>query len=155
MVGHLRSHRLGGEAGVSNVRELPLAAALLEAPGCVPAHRHARFAPLHVPRRILERGRGLDGATARRAHPQPSIGIGWASRPALAAFRRIVAFVNSREVQEVWAPAFGRTRILPVPLVDDATQDEEGVDSGVAPREAVSLTRRLREALLAGAGPRE
>ena len=102
---------------------------------------------LHVPRRILERGPGLDGRPLGALSPQPSIGgSAWASRlgSPLRYSPAIVAFVNSREVQEVWAPAFGRTRILPVPLVDDATQDEEGVDSAVAPREAVSLTRRLR-----------
>src|SRR5262249_51206399 len=41
---------------VFNVRELPLAATLLEAPGCIPAHRHTRFAPLLVPERVRAEG---------------------------------------------------------------------------------------------------
>ena len=132
MVGAFDPHRPVVKL-VFNVRELPLAAALLETAGCVPAHRHARFAPLTVPERVLAEGprAGLDG----RPLGAPTLnlseaGRAWAARlgSPRAAFRRIVEFINSREVQEVWAPAFGRMRVLPIPLVDDATHGAGGVD---------------------------
>ena len=132
MVGAFDPHRPVVKL-VFNVRELPLAAALLETAGCVPAHRHARFAPLTVPERVLAEGprAGLDG----RPLGAPTLnlseaGRAWAARlgSPRAAFRRIVEFINSREVQEVWAPAFGRMRVLPIPLVDDATHGTGGVD---------------------------
>ena len=132
MVGTFDPHRPVVKL-VFNVRELPLAAALLETAGCVPAHRHARFAPLTVPERVLAEGprAGLDG----RPLGAPTLnlseaGRAWAARlgSPLAAFRRIVEFINSHDVQEVWAPAFGRTRVLPIPLVHDATQGAPGVD---------------------------
>ena len=132
MVGAFDPHRPVVKL-VFNVRELPLAAALLETAGCVPAHRHARFAPLTVPERVLAEGprAGLDG----RPLGAPALNLSeagrtWAARlgSPRAAFRRIVEFINSREVQEVWAPAFGRMRVLPIPLVDDATHGTGGVD---------------------------
>lgn len=106
---------------VFNLRELPLVAALVEAPGCIPAHRHTRFAPLLVPRQVRAEGprAGLSGAALGPLVPNLSAaGLAWAERVGgpREAFRRIAAFVNSPEVQEVWAPAFGRTRVLPVPL---------------------------------------
>ena len=108
---------------VFNVRELPLAAALLEAPGCVPAHRHTRFSPLLVPERVRSEGprAGRSGAPLGPLVPNLSpAGLVWAARRGgpREAFRRIAAFVNSPEVQEIWAPAYGCTRVLPVPLQD-------------------------------------
>ena len=108
---------------VFNLRELPLAAILLEEPGCVPAHRHARFAPLEVPERVWALGpgaarrRGLLGARVPNLSPA---GRAWAAHLGgpRAAFQRIVEFVNSPEVQEGWAPAFGCWRAVPVPLDD-------------------------------------
>jgi hypothetical protein len=106
---------------VFNLRELPLAAALLERPGCVPAHRHARFAPTHVPARVLAQGprAGLSGGPLGPLVPNLSAaGLAWASGIGgpREAYRRIVEFVNGREVQQLWAPAFGTTRVLPVPF---------------------------------------
>lgn len=106
---------------IFNLRELPLAAALLEAPGCIPAHRHTRFAPLLVPERVRSEGprAGLRAASLGPLVPNLSpAGLAWARRVGgpREAFRRIAAFVNSAEVQGVWAPAFGCTRVLPVPL---------------------------------------
>ncbi len=106
---------------VFNVRELPLSAALLDAPGCIPAHRHARFAPLEVPARVWALGPGVGRRTEDLG---PSVlnlslaGREWARRlgGGRRVFERVVAFVNSPAVQEVWAPAFGRSRTLPVPL---------------------------------------
>lgn len=108
MVGAFDPHRSRVKL-VFNVRELPLAAALLEAPGCVPAHRHARFAPLSVPVRVLAEGprAGLDGRPLGPLVANLSAaGRAWALRlgSPLEAFRRIVAFINSMEVQEILGP---------------------------------------------------
>jgi hypothetical protein len=107
---------------VFNVRELPLAATVLEAPGCIPAHRHTRFAPLLVPERIRSEGprAGRSGAPLGPLVPNLSpAGLAWAARVGgpREAFRRIAAFLNSPEVQDAWAPAFGSSRVLPVPLI--------------------------------------
>ncbi len=110
---------------VFNTRELPLSAAMLEEPGCVHDHRHARFAPLFVPERIWAEGL----SAGRRGELGPLVpnlsvrGRAWAHRLGgpLEAFRAIAAFINSPEVQDVWAPAFGAYRELPVPLALDAT----------------------------------
>ncbi|MCI0571777.1 MAG: N-6 DNA methylase [Myxococcaceae bacterium] len=96
---------------VFNVRELPLSAALVTEPGCVHAHRHARFAPLHVPV-DLARPEGPWRVNLSEA------GLAEAQRfggPA-GLYRAVCAFINSAPVQRVWAPAFGATRVLPVPL---------------------------------------
>jgi hypothetical protein len=113
---------------VFNLRELPLSAALLEAPGCIPAHRHTRFAPLLVAERIRRDGPrgGRSGAPLGPLVPNLSpAGLAWAERVGgpREAFRRIAAFIRSPEVQGVWAPAFGCTRVLPVPL-------DEGMPEG-------------------------
>ena len=109
---------------VFNLRELPLTAALLEAEGCIPAHRHTRFAPLLVPARVRRDGprAGRCGGPLGPLVPNLSpAGLAWAERVGgpREAFRRIAAFIRSPEVQEGWAPAFGCTRVLPVPLHDE------------------------------------
>jgi hypothetical protein len=106
---------------VFNLRELPLAATVLEVPGCIPAHRHTRFAPLLVPERVRSEGVGAGRSGAPLGPVVPNLspgGLAWAARVGgpREAFRRIAAFINSPEVQELWAPAFGCTRVLPVPL---------------------------------------
>jgi hypothetical protein len=47
-------------------------------------------------------------------------GLAWAERLGgpRAAFRELVRFLNGPEVQRVWAPAFGASRVVPVPLGD-------------------------------------
>ncbi|MBI3183691.1 MAG: N-6 DNA methylase [Myxococcales bacterium] len=122
-------HRLRGEYDphacrvklVFNARELPLCAAMLEENGCVHDHRHARFAPLFVPQVVLEGGLGAARAGGKLGREVPNLsvrGLGWAKELGgpLEAFRAICAFINSSPVQEVWAPAFGASRELPVPL---------------------------------------
>ncbi|MFN0062703.1 MAG: N-6 DNA methylase [Myxococcaceae bacterium] len=104
-----------------NIRERPLSAALLTTPGCVHDYQHARFAPLWVPERVLRDG--LDVASrlslSELQSPQPNLSPGgraWAQRLGgpEALFARLVTFINSREVQEIWAPVFGAARVLPV-----------------------------------------
>jgi len=107
---------------VFNVRELPLAATVLEAPGCIPAHRHTRFAPLLVPERIRSEGAAAGRSGTLLGPPVPNLspaGLAWAADLGgpREAFRRIAAFLNSPEVQEIWAPAFGCSRVVPVPLI--------------------------------------
>jgi hypothetical protein len=103
-----------------NVRELPLSAALLEEEGCVHDHRHARFAPLLVPARVLERGlspslSGDLGPLVPNLSPRALLAAArlGGSR---ALFDALVRFINSPPVQDVWAPAFGAFRELPIPL---------------------------------------
>jgi hypothetical protein len=105
---------------VFNTRELPLSAAVLTEAGCVHDHRHARFAPLLVPEPI--RREGLRAAGRSDGGPEvPNLserGRAWAERlggPA-AAYRAIADFINSEAVQRVWAPAYGASRELCVPL---------------------------------------
>jgi hypothetical protein len=115
---------LGAVKLLFNVRELPLSAALLQEEGCVHDHRHARFAPLLVPRRI--RDEGLSVARAARSLEElgplvPNLsprGLAWAERLGgpLHVFRELVRFLNGPEVQERWAPVFGASRVVPVPL---------------------------------------
>jgi hypothetical protein len=107
-----------------NVRELPLSAALLEEEGCVHDHRHARFAPLYVPRRVRDEGLLVTRTATTEEELGPLVpnlsprGLAWAERLGgpLAAFRELVRFLNGPEVQHVWAPAYGASRVVPVPL---------------------------------------
>jgi len=120
LTGHFDPHRHPCKL-VFNLRELPLSAALLERPGCVPAHRHARFAPLQVPARVWSHG---PSQGRREENLGPLVlnlsvdGRKWAARlgGGRRAFEHIVRFVNSPAVQQVWAPAFGCSRSLPIPL---------------------------------------
>lgn len=101
---------------VFNTRELPLHALALDAPGCVTAYRHARFAPLWVPKAAL-RGRPREGGPASELNLSPR-GRAWAAAlgDPFAVYRAIAAFVRSDAVQRVWAPAFGAHADLPVPV---------------------------------------
>lgn len=93
---------------VFNVRERPLVACALNVPGCVTAWRHARFAPLKVPNgedggdRLNLSAAGLQAAR-RLGGPE-------------ALFRSIARFIQSPPVQEVWAPDYATSRVLPIPL---------------------------------------
>ncbi|OJT27503.1 SAM-dependent methyltransferase [Archangium sp. Cb G35] len=107
-----------------NVRELPLSAALLEEEGCVHDHRHARFAPLLVPQRVRDEGLDITRVTRSETALGPLVpnlsprGLAWAERLGgpLAAYQRIVHFLNSSDVQHRWAPVYGASRVVPVPL---------------------------------------
>lgn len=115
---------LGAVKLLFNVRELPLSAALLEEEGCVHDHRHARFAPLYVPQRLRDEGLVITRSVSTLAELGPLVpnlsprGQAWAESLGgpLPAFRALVNFLNGPEVQGVWAPAFGASRVVPVPL---------------------------------------
>jgi hypothetical protein len=107
-----------------NVRELPLSAALLEEEGCVHDHRHARFAPLLVPQRVRDEGLSVTREVHSLQELGPLVpnlsprGLAWARQLGgpLHAFRELARFLNSPEVQERWAPVFGASRVVSVPL---------------------------------------
>lgn len=108
---------------VFNAHELPLAAQVLDAPGCVTAYRHSRFAPLQVPRRVREEGIGVAArlSEAELSDVVPNLsprGERLAARlgSPRAAFEAIARFMKSDEFQAVWAPAFGASRELVVPV---------------------------------------
>jgi SAM-dependent methyltransferase len=107
-----------------NVRELPLSAALLEEEGCVHDHRHARFAPLLVPQRVRDEGLDVTRVTRSEAELGPLVlnlsprGLLWAERLGgpLAAYRAIVRFLNGPDMQQRWAPIYGASRVVAIPL---------------------------------------
>ena len=111
-----------------NVRELPLSAALLEEEGCVHDHRHARFAPLWVPQRLRDEGLGITRLARGEEELGPLVpnlsprGLAWAEALGgpLAAFRGLVDFLNGPDVQRCWAPVYGASRVVPVPLCSSA-----------------------------------
>lgn len=113
---------------VFNTRELPLSSAIVETEGCVHAHRHARFAPFLVPQRIREEGLAVARRVTDLGPDVPNLsarGLQWAERVGSveAVFRAICGFINSADVQEQWAPAYGASRDLHVPV--DALAREE------------------------------
>jgi hypothetical protein len=146
-------HRLSGRFDphrhpvklVFNLRELPLTATLLDLPGCIPAHRHTRFAPLEVPQRIWSRGAASGRAKGDLGPDVPNLspaGREWASRlgGVRRAFEEIAAFINSPAVQEVWAPAFGRARALPIPLdIEPQCHPGHGVTDAMCMRTGYGL----------------
>ena len=111
---------LGAVKLLFNVRELPLSAALLEEEGCVHDHRHARFAPLFVPERLWREGLSLRlraplGAPVPNLSPRGRATAERLGGPAQLV-GAIVRFINSAPVQLTWAPAFGASRELAVPI---------------------------------------
>lgn len=109
-------HRLRGDFDphratvklVFNAHELPLAAHVLDGDGCVTMYRHTRFAPLEVPRSLLE-----DPLDARPSGPLvPNLtpaGEALAARLGgpRAVFEHVARHVMSDDFQRHWAPAFG------------------------------------------------
>ncbi len=93
---------------VFNAHELPLAAHVLDTPGCVTMYRHTRFAPTHVPRSLLE----APGSAAPEGPLVPNVtalGAAWARRlgGVRELFEHIARHVGSDDFQQHWAPAFG------------------------------------------------
>ncbi|HVE84080.1 MAG TPA: N-6 DNA methylase [Myxococcales bacterium] len=115
---------------VFNARELPLCATVVEEEGCVTAHRHTRFAPLHVPWTVREQGASAARGTAEPVDLGPEVpnlsprGLLWAERlgGARALFQAVAGFINSEAVQCGWAPAYGASRELCAPFSALAAQ---------------------------------
>jgi hypothetical protein len=111
-------HRLRGDYDphrhavklVFNQHEVPLAAHVFEAGGCVTAYRHSRFAPLEVPRALLaEPNRPKLRADEPLAVNLSAKGLEWAAQlgSPRAVFAHIARHVMSDDFQRVWAPARG------------------------------------------------
>jgi predicted RNA methylase len=104
---------------VFNVRERPLVGHFVTRPGCVTAWRHTRFAPVYVPQRV--RDDGLD-VTSRATDLGPlvpnlsALGQRWAQKLGgpTAMFESLARLIQSPSVQQMWAPAFASTRVLPI-----------------------------------------
>lgn len=99
---------------VFNWRELPLAAHVIDEPGCVTMYRHSRFAPEWVPRALLENPNAQD-FDAEDLVPNLS-GRGRAFGSVRAVFEHVAKHVMSRPFQEHWAPAYGTLRVPVIPL---------------------------------------
>ena len=114
-------HRLRGEFDphasklklVFNLHELPLAAHVIDEPGCVTMYRHSRFAPSMVPRALLTE----PGATRFDAEDLvPNLSDrGKKFGSTRAVFEQVAKHINSKAFQELWAPAFGTTRTPIIP----------------------------------------
>lgn len=105
---------------VFNARERPLFAFVLEESACVPAFQHTRFAPLFVPRVLRDGGLRSVRQQSELDDEVPNLspaGLQWAQKLGgpVRVFERIAAFIASDEVQNIWAPAFATTRVLPIP----------------------------------------
>lgn len=99
---------------VFNVHELPLAAHVIDEPGCVTMYRHSRFSPEFVPRALL-----TDPGAVRFDLDDlvPNLSArGQAFGSTRAVFTHIAAHFMSKAFQEEWAPAFGTTRTPVIPL---------------------------------------
>ncbi len=99
---------------VFNVHELPLAAHVIDEPGCVTMYRHSRFSPEFVPRALLT-DPGAVRFDAEDLVPNLSP-RGQEFGSTRAVFTHIAAHFMSTEFQEEWAPAFGTTRTPIIPL---------------------------------------
>lgn len=99
-----------------NIRERPLSAAWVSRAGCVHAHRHARFAPLLVPRALRDGEGEVDledlVLNLSPAGERVAAKLGGPDE----VFAAICRFINSAPVQDVWVPAFATHSILPIPL---------------------------------------
>lgn len=103
---------------VFNVHELPLVAAYVDAPGCVTAWRHTRFAPARVPRRVLHEGLAVASrlSPAECADLVPNLSPRGRRWEKADPFRAIADFLQSDAVQRRWAPGLALERVVPVPL---------------------------------------
>ncbi|MBL8913311.1 MAG: SAM-dependent DNA methyltransferase, partial [Archangium sp.] len=90
---------------VFNKHELPLAAHVLDRPGCVTMYRHSRFAPEFVPRELLTKPEAQK-FDAKDLVPNLTP-LGARLGTVREVFELIAAHVMSSEFQNVWAPAFG------------------------------------------------
>ncbi len=116
--GRYDPHQAGPKL-VFNVRELPLSSAVVEGDACVHAYRHSRFAPLWAPEEVVRSGLGA----ARKADLKRlvlNLSAPW--EEAASLFERpedllhyLCAILNSRAVQERFAPWAGESEEAPVP----------------------------------------
>lgn len=123
MHGAYDPHRLGPKL-VFNAREIPLVSAVVEGSACVHDWRHSRFAPLRAPRALVERGL-FKARKDDLGDPVLNLAPAWAQAagrfedPSDLLFYAC-ACVNSRLVQERFAPLAGASQEVPIPRLDGA-----------------------------------
>jgi hypothetical protein len=105
---------------VFNARELPLVSAVVEGPACVHDWRHARFAPLRAPQRIVAEGLAAAGRNQPLGPPALNLTKGWTEAARLFADPSDLLFylcgvINSALVQERFAPLVGASEEVPIP----------------------------------------
>jgi 16S rRNA G966 N2-methylase RsmD len=105
-----------------NTFEAPLYAMVVTRPGVLHLYQHARFAPLHLPEAILQGGNGRGPLGKRALNLTPA----WAERAQQLRtpedlFHLVAGIVNSALVQQLFAPAFGKRRVLPIKRQGKAT----------------------------------
>lgn len=125
---------------IFNVREVPLSSAVLTTEAAVHDYRHARFAPLYVPPGILQHGLG---AASRVSLQGKALNLMAEWSRAAAGFRRpedvlfyVSAVINSRLVQEVFAPRLGASEEVPLAR---PTADRQAIAQQLA-----DVARRMR-----------
>ena len=96
---------------VFNRLELPLAAHVIEQPGCITMYRHSRFAPSMVPAELLDDPEARPDRVSRLV---PNVRRN-ERLDVREVFERVARHVMSAPFQKVWAPAFGTTREIVVP----------------------------------------
>ena len=144
--GEYDPHRVGPKL-VFNVREVPLSAAVVMGPTCVTAYQHARFAPLKVPFAIA--AGGLAAASQGSLGPGVlNLSPAWKTMAALLEepadlFHYVCAIVNSRLVQERFAPLCGASEEIPIARFD-------GTQLAVV-KELVAIARKAKSGALLGA----
>ena len=120
MHGAYDPHRLGPKL-VFNAREIPLVAAMVEGSACVHDWRHSRFAPLYAPAKLVERGL-FQARKEDLGSPVLNLAPPWAEAaqqfedPSDLLFY-VCACVNSKLVQELFAPLVGASEEVPIPRV--------------------------------------
>lgn len=97
-----------------NVHELPLAAHVFDEPGCVTMYRHSRFAPEFVPRALIADPSAREFDAADLAPNLSERGKAFGS--VREVFELVARHFMSSAFQEIWAPAFGTTRVPTIPL---------------------------------------
>jgi hypothetical protein len=99
---------------VFNLHELPLAAHVIDEPGCVTMYRHSRFAPALVPRGLLENFHAtrFDAADLVPNLSPRALRLG----SPRDVFEHVAKHLMSPEFQQLWAPAFGTSRVPVIPL---------------------------------------
>ncbi|HEY3450694.1 MAG TPA: SAM-dependent DNA methyltransferase [Myxococcales bacterium] len=140
MHGAYDPHKSGPKL-VYNAREIPLVSAVVQGSACVHDWRHSRFAPLRAPAKLVERGlfkaRREDlGSPVLNLTPEWAETAGRFDDPSDLLFY-VCACINSKLVQERFAPLVGASEEVPIPRLDEKT---------IGPaRQVVEAARRLQQ----------
>ncbi|MGC4114868.1 MAG: Eco57I restriction-modification methylase domain-containing protein [Myxococcales bacterium] len=126
MHGEYDPHQQGPKL-VFNAREIPLVSAVVDGPTCIHDWRHSRFAPLRAPLPLVERGL----FKARKEDLDGPLMLNLTTRWAEVAVRfddpsdllfYVCACINSKLVQERFAPLVGASEEVPIPRLDGKSE---------------------------------